>query len=48
MNPEKKKAKSTFKKTLIGSLIFNLSHSPILPIMGLSVYITSYIHLKQN
>ena len=48
MNSEKKKEKSTFKKTLIGSIIFNLSHTPLLPIMGLSVYITSYIHLKQK
>ena len=48
MNKEKNKPKSNFKITLIGSIIFNLSHSPLLPIMGLSVYITSYIHLKQN
>ena len=37
-----------FTKTLIGSIIFSLSNFPITSISGLSVYLTSFIHLKQS
>ena len=44
----KKDENTNFTKTLIGSIIFNLSLSPLTPITSLSVYITSYIHIKQK
>jgi MFS family permease len=44
----KKDKNTNFTKTLIGSIIFNLSLSPLTPITSLSVYITSYIHIKQK
>ena len=43
-----KKDKKHFTKTLIGAIIFSLSNFPITSILGLGVYITSYIHLRQS
>ena len=40
--------KKNFIKTLIGAIIFSLSNFPITTIIGLSVYITSFIHLNQS
>ena len=44
----KKEIKKKFIKTLIGAVIFSLSNFPMTTIIGLSVYITSFIHLKQS
>ena len=44
----KKQNKKNFLKTLIGTIIFGLSNSPSMAMLGLSVYITSYIHTKQQ
>ena len=43
-----KQNKKNFLKTLIGTIIFGLSNSPSMAMLGLSVYITSYIHTKQQ
>ena len=43
-----KQNKKNFLKTLIGTIIFSVSNSPSMILLMLSVYITSYIHLKQK
>ena len=43
-----KQNKRNFLKTFLGTIIFSVSNSPSMILLVLSVYITSYIHLKQK